>query len=243
MYRLLTTDNNVFQYVTDSSITDPDWIMKKIDKELTSIKFRAFGKVKVKKRNTDEDDSLEELLKEKEYFVKRKTKDNQKENEIDEVDLKISKALQVKQNVKLNNEFGRLSTKMKSKGKAAVVFDMKDSIFGGKKTSDEPSMIIDPKSKKPVFKPSEIVEISADYCQNLLKNKNPKEEFEDDLYWKHQVHKVRMEETIDTDMSFSREMFDETLDSLRKKTGNKYEFIIKAGQSLKDAIYKLFEVV
>ena len=62
-YRNLTSSNPRFDSIAESDIDDPNVIMKKIEKELTAVKFKAFGKVKV--RNQRKRGKLEELIDEK----------------------------------------------------------------------------------------------------------------------------------------------------------------------------------
>ena len=107
------------------------------------------------------------------------------------------------------------------KGNAAVVFDLKGQITGKKKENDEPSAIIYPQSKKLVFNPTEIVKVCADYVEDLLTNKDPKEEYKEDFEWKRRVHNLRMEEIVDDEPEFTREMFNETFQELKRKGGKK----------------------
>ena len=41
-YKLLTTSNKKLDNIANSSSTDPDYLMNEIDKELKSIKYKAF---------------------------------------------------------------------------------------------------------------------------------------------------------------------------------------------------------
>ena len=68
------------------------------------------------------------------------------------------------------------------------------------------AVIVDPKTKQTIFKPSEILRISADYCQNLLTNKTLKEKFREDSEQKKIVHEVRTKEVNDNDPVFTHEM-------------------------------------
>ena len=52
-----------------------------------------------------------------------------------------------------------------------------------------------------------------------------------------------MKETLENDLEFSEEIFKETYNNIKKKKSSKYEDIIKAGPSLLNALYKLYEVV
>ena len=92
------------------------------------------------------------------------------------------------------------------KGCAAAVSNVKDSIVGKKKDVEEPCAILDPATNKLVFKPFEIVRVSAEYVKKLLTNRDPRDGFEEDILWKKRVHDVRMREHVDNDIEFSVEM-------------------------------------
>ena len=51
-----------------------------------------------------------------------------------------------------------------------------------------------------------------------------------------------MEETVENDIELSWEMYQNTLKIIKEK-GKKYDFILRAGNSLHKALYKLFEIV
>ena len=57
------------------------------------------------------------------------------------------------------------------------------------------------------------------------------------------VHRVRMEEKLENDIEFSQMLFQKSLKMLSSKYGNKYNFIVKSGPSLRAALYNLFRVV
>ena len=120
---------------------------------------------------------------------------------------------------------------------------MKEKIVGRNKTVDQPGVIMDQITKIYLFKPTEIVEGSDNYRQQLLTNDEPKEEYKEDLRIKRMVHEVRMEEIIHNDNNLTPVMYNETLKKLKEKGGRKYHFILKAGKSLHSALYKLYEVV
>ena len=77
----------------------------------------------------------------------------------------------------------------------------------------------------------------------MLTNREPKAEYVDDLELKKLIHQVRMSEDIEDDIEFSQEIFKKSLDMLKKKSGNKYDFILKSGESYRAALYTLFKVV
>ena len=65
-----------------------------------------------------------------------------------------------------------------------------------------------------------------------MTNRQPKEEFAEDVLLKENVHLVRMEEVIENDIEeLTLQMFDKTYNTLKKKPGKKYNFIIKRWNS------------
>ena len=105
----------------------------------------------------------------------------------------------------------------------------------------EPVVLIDPKSKAEVNTPEEIRKVSRDYCTELLTNRKPKVEFEEDLLMKEIMLQIRMNVDDDEDEEFkelSETRFEETYVSLFKRPGAKYNFIMKAEDSLKPALFK-----
>ena len=78
--------------------------------------------------------------------------------------------------------------------------------------------------------------------KELLTNRKPSKEYERDVELKSIVHEKRMNEQLENDVEFTEEIFEDTLKLLHKK-GEKYNFIVKAGKSLHNALFKLFNVV
>ena len=72
--------------------------------------------------------------------------------------------------------------------------------------------------------------MSIEYCQELLTNREPKAEFAEDLDFKYMIHRIRMVEEVEDDIQFSQEIFDQSLNILKKKAGGKYDFLTKSGQ-------------
>ena len=86
------------------------------------------------------------------------------------LDRKISEELKSKQSIEINKEIEQLHSIKKTKGNAAAIFKLKEKVTGSKKEPEEPTVILNPKTNEPIFKPSLIVEACADYCQELLTN-------------------------------------------------------------------------
>ena len=131
-----------------------------------------------------------------------------------------------------------------SKGKAAAVFKLRETIIGSKKVSSDPVMVIDSKSSVPVMSPSEIKSSTLDYCVGLLSKKRPKDEYQGNYEGKVHLHNQRMIEVFENDChELSVEMFNEVLTQLAKKPGHKYDGILKGGQSLINALFHLYYAV
>ena len=143
--------------------------MKRIDKELESLKFKAFGKVKVREEKSD--DSLSSLLKEKEKVVKGQAAVS--ESKMREMDDKICKELKKQQHNEMEQELSQLKKIKHRIGNAAAVSSIKEKLVGKKKKSEAPSAVVNPKTGKKVFTKSKIIRVSAEYCKNLLTNREP----------------------------------------------------------------------
>ena len=59
----MTKNNSKLENIANNSIDDPDIVMNAIERELNSVKFKAFGKVKVKSKKTKDD--LDKLVEKK----------------------------------------------------------------------------------------------------------------------------------------------------------------------------------
>ena len=130
-----------------------------------------------------------------------------------------------------------------NKGSAAAVFHLKKRIVGNKTEKDDPSMIIDPASNLPIFEPSKIKDICVKYCKSLLTDRTPTNGFDEDVEWKKRVHASRMDERIEHDVEYREEMLYDTLKLLAKKGGKQYEFVLKGGKSLINALNKLYKTI
>ena len=82
------------------------------------------------------------------------------------------------------------------------------------------------------------------YCKTLLTNRPPSIGYEDILQIKRSLHEKRMKENVDNDPAeMSVEIFNKSLEELWKNKKRKYEFILRGGYSLKNALYHLFKKV
>ena len=173
IYKELTTNNGKFDEVANGNEGDVDLIMKDIDNELKSIKYKAFGKVKIKPFVTTKE-PLTELMKKKEKLL---SKEESNMEDVDKIDEEICEQLKKKNKESIENELRRIEKVKQTKGNSAAVFDLKSAILGKKNQGDEPACIIDPKSNKPVFHPSGILSVCEKYIKELLTNRSLLHEF------------------------------------------------------------------
>ena len=167
IYKDLTENNEKFNEVARDCIEDdPNQLMKVIDKELNRIKFKAFGKVKIKLK-PKADKILAELQEQKikHFEDKNSVPDYEK---IKEVDSKIAAHLLTEQRIQFEKELSSLKDIKHSKGKSALIFKVKDKVVGKKKVGQEATVLMDPKTSDEVTTSAEIKQGSIDYCQDLL---------------------------------------------------------------------------
>ena len=82
------------------------------------------------------------------------------------------------------------------------------------------------------------------YCKQLLTNSVPKEEIKDDVEIKNILHQRRMDEVDEEETpELTFDMFNTALKELWNTKKEKYKFTIKGGDSLKSAIFHLFQIV
>ena len=105
-------------------------------------------------------------------------------------------------------------------------------------------VIFDPVSGKEIYDPETIKTTTLNYCINLLTNREPKQNYQQIIDMKEKLHRERMVEKLDNDVEeLSLQTYIKTLESLKKKSGNKYEFITKAGNSFHLALYNLYKTI
>ena len=239
IYKNLTSKNKKFDEFARLETNDPDKLMNLIDKELKSIKFNAFGKVKIKKKT--EYDELSALIEKRNALMRNKP--SVASEEIENLEYLIAKSLQIKQKKNLDNELEKLTDLIENNGRPKAASYLKESILGNKKNTDEPCAIRNPKTNKLVFNSQEIIKVSADYCVDLLTNREPKEGFENDLKLKRLVHEVRMENKDDDDDEYkclTKELYYKSFNILKKKKSEKYKFILNAGAAFHEALFNLY---
>ena len=236
----MLTENNANLENAAIDNDDPTKAMKVIDNTITKSKFKAFGKVKVSNK-TKVNKELEKLLNEKCEIIKENKCDL--DDQLEKVDNLMAKALLSEQRENVEKEMQELKSLKYKKGKSASIFAIKNKVVGPKKIEQEATIIKNPKDNQELTEPAEIRKASLAYCKDLLTNRLPKVKFQTDVQLKIDVHGIRMKESVENDIVFSKELFQKSFSALKKKNSHKYDFILKAGQSLHLALYHLFENV
>ena len=132
----------------------------------------------------------------------------------------------------------------RNKGKSAAVFGLKETIFGKRKKSQDRVVIKDPETGRDVSSPAEIKRVSLNYLVNLLTSKPPSIKYKDHIDNLRNLHSLRMAEKQVEDMEeLPIAVFLKTFDNLSKKPGKKYDFIVKAGEGFKSALFNLLKIV
>ena len=120
---------------------------------------------------------------------------------------------------KIEKNIASLEKVENSKGKIARIFKLKDEVVGGKKVAQEATSIKIPETGEIITDPMRIKSESLKFCENLLTNRLPKPEFEEELRAKERLHALRMKEKIvDNDVEeLSIDMFNEALKEIWEK--------------------------
>ena len=155
LYKELTSNNIRLDNIAQETCNDSNIIMNTIAKELENVKFKAFGKVKVKTKQPNK--QLQSLLKKKNQIQQTETPTRNKQHAMEVIEHEICEELKKNQVEEMERELEQLHSLKEKKGNAAAIFGLKKRIIGGKNESDEPNVILDPETKIPIMNPSEII--------------------------------------------------------------------------------------
>jgi len=127
-----------------------------------------------------------------------------------------------------------LKVKEDSKGRVSRVFAMKKKLSGGKKEAQEPVAIRDPNSNELVVAAEEIKRVTLKYCEDNLKKK-----VESDGV-KEECHRIRMlEVNEEEECDIDKKDFDNVVRKFKAKDTKAYDFLVKASDEYKEAIFGL----
>ena len=73
----------------------------------------------------------------------------------------------------------------------------------------------------------------------MLEKNAPDEEWKEVIETRSKVHECRMEKTDDYDLVVKKEVFKAVIDKFEKKKKRSYDFLTKAGDKFKDAVFNL----
>ena len=116
---------------------------------------------------------------------------------------------------------------------------MKELINGPRKGQQEGHAIQDPETKELVVGSDEIKKVSLKHCLNVLEKNTPDEEWKDIVDIKSKVHDMRMETRDEINFEIKKDVFKAVMDKLEKKKKSSYDFLTKAGDRFKDAVFTL----
>ena len=164
---------------------------------------------------------------------------------VEEIESKVRQKLLELQRIDIEKEVKNVKETIIQKGRSAAIYKLFDNVNGSKKMGQDPVAMVDPVSKQLVFDPSEIKQVSLKYCTNLLQKSAPDPEYEKEIFVQDMLHLVRSQGN-DDDEDFEEihlKDMETRLKQLSKKCPGKYQFLLKSGDQLKNAIFRLFKKV
>jgi hypothetical protein len=202
----------ISELVEDENIEITE-VVGKVNKELDKIKYKCFGKTKVK-------------VDKKEKAKKDKTGTDEEEAE----------AMAAEQSEKVEKQISRItSSKL---GRCGNVFKMKEVITGPKKSNQEAQAVKDPKTGRLVVEPEEIKKVTLEYCLETLKNNEPAEELKEAVAVKEELLSLIMENK-EGSFLMTEEDYWAVVAKFEKKNKRGYDFLTKSGEMFKGCVGKL----
>ena len=125
------------------------------------------------------------------------------------------------------------------------MFKFAANVGGNKKETPEATAVKDPISGKMMTSKKNIKKTFLDYCSKVLEKNIPEEGFEKEFELKNELHDLRMlKDTNDTEIindEFTQDNFKDAFKKFKKKNKKAYNYIVKAGDTFKDGIFKFLE--
>ena len=174
-YNLLSAESTQMEALAVNDNEDVSETMKLFQKAKEKIKYQSFEKIRITS-NGPNNPELKKLYDIKTNIYKSQDIANTREEEIDEVEAKISEKLLEAQRKSIEKELEDIR-EAKKNGRCAAVFKLKAKVAGEKKETAEAIAIKDPVSGAMLYDHEEIKSASLNYCQNLLKDKKPDDEY------------------------------------------------------------------
>ena len=174
------------------------------------IKFGAFGKVELKRNQTNKQTKMSEDEKDLDAEELFKEQIDIAEAEIEDI-------------------------KTKGKSKVGKVWELKKKILGVKK-GIEANAIVNPKTGKIVCSQDEIKKVSLEYCKNTLESNKPEKEYEKLLQSKDDQVKREMADCKEP-FEVKYETFEKVVAKFKKSNKRNYDFLVKADKSFQDSVF------
>ena len=142
-------------------------------------------------------------------------------------------------------EFEDIRNIKMSKGKTAAIFKTFDKIRGKSKDGPELVSMKDPETNHFIFSPEEIKKTSLKYCVSLLNNRKIDPDFKNEIEFENLIHYFRMRKfsNVDDEEELLRDDFDDRLKKMAANSKDKYRFLLRSGEGLKNCIFRLFSQV
>ena len=214
IYKAMTEECDDLLAIVNDDADTVENIYKKFEKIHNKIKFKSFGKTRIRKQG----------------FVKE---DNKR------VDQNVIEVITKQKSERLEKEIADL--KASSSSRPTRVFKLLENIKGPKKGGLEAVAIVDPETNDLKTSKKEIMETTVKYCVNLLTNNAPDAGYEKDIAIKNKLHEVRMNQKTDNDEMFDAEDFQNAVKRFSAKNKSCYDYLTKAGNTFQDATKILME--
>ena len=217
-YKALTeVCDDLLKIVRDEE-ADIESVQRRFDNMHTKIKFKSFGKTRIKLPGNKQ--SLPKITED--------TPKNEQNNEQKMIeDILKQKAERLQQEIK--------ELKSSSTSRPTRTFKLLEKIQGPKKCGPEAVAIVDPTNNDLKTTKDEILVTTVSYCANLLTNNAPDPGYERDLIIKNKLHDARMNVTDDEQEVFSDDDFKKALERFEGKKKSCYNFLTKAGKDFQEA--------
>ena len=207
--------NSIKEVVENNELSEEE-VIKKVDKIKDTINREVFGKTKIKKP--------------KKVSTKTKQDDEKKSDEAE------AKELSQKELEQMEDQINKITSS--SNGKCGQIFKVKQLIEGPKKAGQEAHAIKDPNSGELVVSTKEIKKVTLEHCLNALKNNEPSEDVKEIVNSKNDAVDEIMKD-LEGDFVVTENSFEEVMSTLNRKNKRSYDFIVKADNSYKMAIFGL----
>ena len=205
--------------VVEDKKTNIEEKMEKFDKIHDKIKYKAFGKVTI---------------------TQKKQKYNHIERETDESKDEKEKEIYEKQEKMVNDEVEEI--KRMKLSKVGKVWEIRKRVVGEKKTEQNATAILDPKTGNFIVSRNKIKEVSLEYCKNTLANHEPHADYEKEINAKkNEVRNKLLEHG--GELNINRETFDSIVSKFKKSRKRNYDFLVRAGKVFQSAVFRFCQVM